>query len=69
MAGELAGVFMIWWDREMKPRMRNESIDVLMYKRYVNDITIVIKVKEDVDEQDTLEQIKLRYTQVNSTGG
>ena len=37
MTGELAGVFMMW-DREMKNKMRNESIDVIMYKRYVDDI-------------------------------
>ena len=58
MTGELAGVFMMWWDRRMRESLREEEINVLMYKRYVDDINIVLKTSEDEREKDIMEKVK-----------
>ena len=44
LTGEIAGVFMGWCDKEMKKRMSDENVNVLLYKRYVDDINMVIEI-------------------------
>ena len=58
MTGEIAGVFMIWWDRQLKQRLEDESVTVLMYKRYVDDINVVVKAKKDKIDKKIIERIK-----------
>ena len=38
MTGELAAIFMSWWDKEFLKKLRSLGIEVLKYKRYVDDI-------------------------------
>ena len=42
LTGEIAGVFMNWWDRQMRARIEENGMKILMYKRYVDDINLVI---------------------------
>ena len=58
MTGELAGVFMMWWDRRMRESLRENGINVQMYKRYVDDINIVLKTRKDGGEKDIMERVK-----------
>ena len=43
LTGNIAQVFMIWWDRTLKQRLENFGMLVAMYKRYVDDINIAAK--------------------------
>ena len=49
-AGDIAGLFMIWWDREFKERVRTEGLQMKLYTRYVDDETIVCKAVEENTE-------------------
>ena len=59
MTGELAGVFMMWWDRKMRERLSDEGVNLQMYKRYVDDINIVVQAKKTDDEHEIMEKIKM----------
>ena len=37
---------MMWWDREFLRRLERQGIRVLLYKRYVDDITIVFRAPD-----------------------
>ena len=43
LTGDVAQVFMCWWDREFIKRMEEAGIDVILYKRLVDDINLVLK--------------------------
>ena len=36
MTDELAGIFMMWWDKKMKEKLMEEGVNVQLYKRYVD---------------------------------
>ena len=42
LTGELAGIFMSWWDRQLLTKLDKLGIKVLLYKRYVDDINIIL---------------------------
>ena len=42
-AGDIATLFMVWWDREFKKMVLDEGIDMKLYTRYVDDENIVCK--------------------------
>ena len=46
LTGDLAQIFMMWWDREFLRRLERQGIRVLLYKRYVDDIIIVFKAPD-----------------------
>ena len=33
---------MVWWDRELKARVERLGIPLYMYKRYVDDINVIV---------------------------
>eukprot|EP00794_Sanderia_malayensis_P016493 gene16493-18133_t len=41
IAGDVANLFMVWWDRVLKERLSHTEIKMQMYSRYVDDIDIV----------------------------
>ena len=43
LTGNIAQVYMIWWDQQLKLRLDNLGLLVAMYKRYVDDINIAAK--------------------------
>ena len=43
LTGNIAQVFMIWWDQQLKLRLNSLGLFVAMYKRYVDDIDITAK--------------------------
>ena len=51
IAGDVATLFMVWWDRELKNRLRRQNIDIQLYKRYVDDTNLVAKTVPSANEQ------------------
>ena len=46
LTGGLAQIFMVWWDREFKARVERLGIPLYMYKRYVDDINVIVGAVE-----------------------
>ena len=46
LTGEMARIFMCWWDRKIIEKMNQLGIKVLLYKRYVDDINMIIEYLE-----------------------
>ena len=44
LTGNIAQVFMMWWDKEIKKRLEAIGLTPLMYQRYVDDINTVSPV-------------------------
>ena len=42
ITGELADVFMVWWDKEILKKMRSSAMDPALYKRYKDDINTAV---------------------------
>ena len=55
LTGDLAQIFMHWWDKQMKMKMTQENITVLIYKRYVDDINIAALTNADQQARETEE--------------
>ena len=66
LTGDVAQVFMCWWDRELIRKAEEESMEMLLYKRFVDDInTITRKITPEivgenpiVPDQDRMKQIQ-----------
>ena len=46
LTGSIAQIYMIWWDRELLRRLSSHGIDPEMDKRYVDDVTWVMRPVE-----------------------
>ena len=42
LTGILAQLFMVWWDRQFKIKMDENGLRLRMYKRYVDDINVIV---------------------------
>ena len=42
LTGVLAQLFMVWWDRQFKIKMDENGLRLRMYKRYVDDINVIV---------------------------
>ena len=58
LTGEIAGVFLTWWDRCMRERIEKDGMKLIMYKRYVDDINLVVEVKEEEEEKEVWQSIR-----------
>ena len=43
LTGDLAQILMIWFDEQLQQRIRQEGHEPIMYKRYVDDITNILR--------------------------
>ena len=43
IAGDVANVFMIWWDRKMNSLCAQQNIMLKLYSRYADDTNLVLK--------------------------
>ena len=68
IAGDVANLFMVWWDREFKKRLISEKIVLKLYSRYVDDGNIIVYHGEDksisekepgLKEKEIMENIKI----------
>ena len=49
LTGTIAQVFMLWWDKKFKDKLKQLGVEVLLYKRYVDDINMcTVEIEEDV---------------------
>ena len=48
IAGDVANLFMVWWDRELKSRLSAEGILIELYSRYVDDGNTAVQRPEDL---------------------
>ena len=67
MTGEIAGVFMMWWDRQLRERLVEEGMNVCLYKRYVDDINIVVKTSNQECDRNVIERIKEIGDQIHTS--
>ena len=67
LTGEIAGVFMSWWDRKMRAKMEEEGVKIVMYKRYVDDINLVVEVCNETEEKDAWKRIKETGNRIHSS--
>ena len=50
ITGEIACIYMTWWDKQLKEKMRASNIKLLLYKRYIDDIDMATETsKEDLN--------------------
>ena len=70
LTGELAGVFMSWWDKELKKRLKEDGMDIILYKRYVDDINIIVSVKinpaDDPNEESMDKRVIERIKEIGN---
>ena len=70
---EVANLFMVWWDRQLKSNLLKQGVIIKMYSRYVDDGTIVVKTVTDYNEEmdkkeiekETMEIIKNTANKIN----
>ncbi len=74
VAGDVACLFMVWWDRELKKRLQEKDLNFQLYSRYVDDGNIVIqKVAGTLNEEDgetekrTMELVKEIANDIHSS--
>ena len=52
LTGDLAQVFMVWWTRQLQQKKINEDITTYLYKRYVDDINMVVSIPNEIDTRN-----------------
>ena len=50
LTGELASIFMTWWDKELLRKLEEIGVEVLMYKRYIDDINVIFVAPDSNQE-------------------
>ena len=51
VTGEIASIYMAWWDKELIKRMKENDMNMHIYKRYIDDINVAVEDKKnDRDE-------------------
>ena len=51
LTGDVAQVLMCWWDMKLKERLNERGMEVLMYKRLVDDVNMVVRKRGACDGQ------------------
>ena len=58
LTGEIAGIFMSWWDDQMRMKLEQNNIKTVMYKRYVDDINLIVEVDEGTEDRELWNKIR-----------
>ena len=53
IAGDVANLFMVWWDRKLKASLKEENILLELYSRYVDDGNIAAQCPVELHERNT----------------
>ena len=64
IAGDVANLFLVWWDKELKRKMRENGIIVKLYSRYVDDGNIVVKLIDNKEGDDKEKEIMNRVKDI-----
>ena len=58
LTGTMAQIFMVWWDKEFQRiSTENMQLEILFYKRYVDDINIILTISEGIENVETINNI------------
>ena len=71
LTGELAKVFMTWWDKELLKKLDEIGIRPIMYKRYVDDIVIIVMAiegEENEENENELEPDERTFRKIKEVG-
>ena len=64
LTGDIAQIYMTWWDKQMMIRLRENDIVLLIYKRYVDDINFIIDKQKLIDLARRTEEIEKEDLQI-----
>ena len=67
-AGDIANLFMIWWDRKFVEKVKEQSMDMKLYSRYVDDEPLVCKAVKSTSEMDEDESDKRTMNKLKEIG-
>ena len=42
ITGDIANIFMVWWDKQLLTKIREHEMKILLYKRYIDDINLAL---------------------------
>ena len=60
LTGVIADVYMCFWDREFVRMIGEENMDCIMYKRYKDDVNVVVRESDDARYENRLTMRKLK---------
>ena len=52
----VAKVYMTWWDRKVKEKAMKEGMEIILYRRYVDDINVIARINKDYENENEREQ-------------
>ena len=58
LTGDLAQIYMSWWDKQLKVRLAESNIILRVYKRYVDDINFIIDKQRQIRENRSKQEIE-----------
>ena len=64
ISGDVANVFMIWWDRKMNSLCAQQNIMLKLYSRYVDDTNLVLKGIDGDEHQNQDERTMTGLQQI-----
>ena len=63
-----AKIYMTWWDKQVKEEAAREGLDILLYRRYVDDINIVARVNVENSNEEKESENKITEEQKEKRG-
>ena len=64
LMGDVAQILMCWWDEELMKRLNEKGMEVMLYKRLVDDINMVLRKREgDDDGQGPMDKRNMDFVQ------
>ena len=54
----VAKIYMTWWDRKVKEKAGQEGMEIVLYRRYVDDINIIAKMNTNTEQPRTKGEIE-----------
>ena len=68
IAGDVATLFMVWYDRQLLAKLRDDNIIIQLYARYVDDINIVAKkIVDDEPSEPADKSTMVKVQQIANT--
>ena len=58
LTGTMAQIFMVWWDKRFQEISKEElQLEIIFYKRYVDDINVIVKIPEGRENAETTNNV------------
>ena len=72
LTGDIAQIYMIWYDDQLQKKIAEDGIELKMYRRYVDDINMVMKtpIQENRENNQNEEDITIKtMNRIKEIGG